>query len=479
MSAGPLCVALLAATIGSAPAPATESIVELIDGHLYTRGEIIIAARDPDAGAIGVAAAAGLIVVDFDEVSGAVLCAVPFARESDMMQRLGRLPQVAFVERNGVGAGGIVPNDTHFVSQWHLRNTGQSGGTVGADIDAVRAWDLETGSTSVIVAVLDTGIDSDHPEFVGRIAPNGFDFVNEDANPEADHAHGTWVSGCIAANADNGFAVAGVDWHCKILPIKVLDQFNGGTNFDLAQGLNYVATLPEVDIVNMSLINYPNSASLQSAVLSASLAGKILAVCAGNGGIGNADVSFPGAYPQSISIGNTTRTDARNPSSGTGVALDFVAPGTSIVTAAHNTNVNTFDSVTGCSFATPNTAGVIALLVGRAETDYGRTLTQADVVELLRRSAEDQVGPPAEDVPGRDNFFGWGRVNAYFAILALDCWVRDLDSSGGVDLADLTRLLANFGLPALPADGDISGDGIVDLRDLTLMLSGFGADCGA
>lgn len=112
-----------------------------------------------------------------------------------MMKAYRKHPSVEYAEPNYMGRGGdIFPNDTFFPIQWHLNNTGQSGGTHDADIDAVEGWQITQGKASVIVAILDTGIRSSHPDFQGRLLP-GYDFVNDDADPEADHPHGIMVTG--------------------------------------------------------------------------------------------------------------------------------------------------------------------------------------------------------------------------------------------------------------------------------------------
>ncbi|MEM7228752.1 MAG: S8 family serine peptidase [Planctomycetota bacterium] len=362
--------------------------------------------------------------------------AVPPGNEVFWMEQLRQAPGVAYAELNGIGSGGAVPNDTHFGSQWHLLNSGQSGGTINADIDADEAWDITTGSTNIVIAVLDTGIDSDQPDFAGRIDPDGMDFVNTDNDPEADHPHGTHVAGCIAANANDSYGVAGVDWNCKILPIKVLNSSNLGTTLDLAEGLNYVATQADVQIVNMSLINYPfQSTTLENAMQNCRNAGQVLIACAGNGGIGNADVSWPGGSTQTIAIGATTRLDTRASFSGTGVALDFVAPGLDIATVNHGSAANSFDLASGCSFATPITAGAVGLLFAYAET-LNVTLDQDLVYQLLQDGAEDEVGPPGEDTPGEDNFFGHGRINIRDSLDELPL-LADCDENGTLDTIDI------------------------------------------
>jgi len=386
----------------------------------YTAGEIIIAPSD-GAALKQMITDRDLTWVDEDIVSGALLVQVPAGSEQQWIDRLSSLGEVAYAERNGIGAGGgqaKFPNDTSFQNQWHHHNTGQVGGTPGADIDSPEAWGMTTGSSDIVVAVLDTGIDTDHPEFAGRIDPDGFDFVNNDSDPEADHPHGTQVSGALGANGNNSFVVAGVDWNCRILPVKVLNSNNMGSTFDLAQGLNYCATQTDVRIISMSLIGFPPSPTLIDALQTARSAGKILIACAGNDGIGDADTSWPGASPDTISIGATTNTDARAGFSGTGAALDFVAPGTDILTAAHGSVLDIPSSANGCSLATPIAAGIASLMLDLAD-QFGMTLSQSDVYDLLQAGAEDEVGPPGEDAPGRDDFFGHGRLNAAASLTQL------------------------------------------------------------
>jgi len=282
---------------------------------------------------------------------GLLLVTLPYGADIEATtQRLAALHGVGFAEPNSTGEGGYIPSDPFFPVQWPLENTGQFGGRPGADIEAVRGWDLTRGSPSVIVAVLDSGLAANHPEFAGRVLP-GFDFVNEDPDPVDDQGHGTLVAGILAANANNAFGLAGVDHNCTLLPVKILNRQNTGTTFDFAQGLVFAADAG-AKAINMSLINYPTSASLRNALDYARDAGCVLIACAGNGGIGDADVSFPGRSALVISVGATTRFDSRALFSGTGAALDVVAPGED-VPATPRVLVSSWGSFSGCSAATP------------------------------------------------------------------------------------------------------------------------------
>jgi len=169
----------------------------------FAPGELLVGPAQSVDALHAALAREGLPIVDTDTRSGVACVRVPVGQEPAWAARLRALRAVAYVETNGIGQGGLVPNDTSFPAQWHLQNTGQSGGLPGADIRATDAWDITTGSTNVVIAVLDTGIDTDHPEFAGRIDPDGYDFVNEDPDPEADHPHGSSVAGCSSNESDH------------------------------------------------------------------------------------------------------------------------------------------------------------------------------------------------------------------------------------------------------------------------------------
>jgi thermitase len=332
---------------------------------------------------------------------------------SAMINGLMRNPRFEFAEPNYIGGGGdFFPDDTYFPDQWHLHNTGGVGATEDADIDAVEGWQFTRGDGSITVAVLDTGIDFAHPEFSGRVLP-GFDLVNGDNDPTFDHPHGVWVSGILAANSDNATSVAGVDHFAQILPIKILGSNNLGSTADLANGL-VIAANQGADVINMSLIGYPLGGTLKNALQFARDADAILVACAGNGGIGDADVSAPGVSPLTISVGATNSHDTRASSSGTGSALDVVSPGISIVTVDPYSYGDSLDLFSGCSAATPIVSGIASLLLS-----IDPLLTHDQVREILTQTADDLVGPPAEDTLGRDDFFGHGRVNLHQALLAV------------------------------------------------------------
>ncbi len=379
-------------------------------------------------------------------------------------ERLSALPEARSVEPDWVGEGGFTVNDTYFSSQWHLDDPD------GHSIQAAAAWDITRGSASIVVALLDTGIDAGHPEFTGRVLP-GMNFVKEtpDSDVTADHPHGLYTAGLLAANADNAFGVAGVDHRCRILPVKVLDQFNKGTVFNLVQGITW-AVDSGARVLSMSLINFPETDSLREALQYARDNGVVLVSCAGNGGAGDADVSWPGASPLCISVGATGHDDKRAAFSGTGQALDLVAPGKDVVTVAPDGTHDGKALFSGCSAATPIVAGIASLLLS-----VDPTFTPEEVQDLLERGADDGVGG-ADDPPGWDLGYGWGRVNAQRSLLLAGTrFVRgDCNADGQVDLTDVVDMLVTLFQTGTELSctvaADVNGDGGVDITDAISLL---------
>ncbi len=326
-----------------------------------------------------------------------------------LAESLKRLPEVDDAHPDWIGEGGeAIPDDTQFGTQWNHRNVGQTGGRIDADMDLTESFSIATGRAETVIAVIDSGIDGDHREFLGRVVPGGFDHVNEDFDPEDDQSHGTSCSGILGARANNRFGISGVAWWPVLVPEKVLNASNSGTNLDLAEGLRHAARAG-VSIANMSLIRYPNNSTLSSAVLFAYDAGVILIGC--NGNDGTAVPNYPASYEQVLATGWSDSNDNRSLSSNFTPGLDVMAPGASVPTVIYNSDVDGKSNFNGCSAATPNATGVAALLHA-----LNPTLRFEELRDTLERTAQDQVGLPSEDLPGRDDYYGYGRINALAAL---------------------------------------------------------------
>ncbi len=297
--------------------------------------------------------------------------------------------------------------------------SGQPNPVVGADVDAVEAWDITTGSSSIVLAVCDTGIDPTNQEFSGRIV-SGYDFVNSDSNPIDDQGHGTNVTGIATMTGNNNFGLAGMDWKCKIMPVKVLDSNNKGTWANLAQGITF-AVDNGADVINMSIGGSNGSQTLYTAIQYAANNGVTMVASMGND---DANVSnYPASYAETIAVGATDLNDHRvrkpftNNSWGSNYAnyIDLVAPGNTMVSARYNNNQSFSWWMGGTSQATPLVSGAATLLLS-----VNPNLSPGNIRSILKNSADDQVGNPSEDVAGFDIFHGAGRLNVHQALLSLN-----------------------------------------------------------
>ena len=314
----------------------------------------------------------------------------------------------------------VIPNDTNFGELWGMYNTGQSGGTPGADISATKAWDIATGSSSIIVAVTDTGVDYTHQDLAANMwkDPNGhfgYDFVNNDSDPMDDEGHGTHVSGTIGAVGNNAIGVTGVCWHVKIMAVKILDANGNGTTSDSISGIEY-AVSNGARVINASW-GYPPGVpisylqTLYDAIAAAQSSGVIFVAAAGNNINNNNDASP--VYPASFDLGNiisvmaTTNTDTQAYYSNYGLtSVDIGAPGGSATGDARDilsTHLGGgYVYMAGTSMATPHVTGACALLLS-----IDPNLTYSDVKQILLDTADSTL--PGLCVSG-------GRLNLFAAV---------------------------------------------------------------
>ncbi len=310
----------------------------------------------------------------------------------------------------------VVPNDPQFSGQWALENR-NLGWLIDTDIDCESAWAITTGSASLIVAILDTGIDLGHPEFAGRMVA-GIDIVNGDASADDDEGHGTACAGIAAAGGNNGVGLAGVAWLVKIMPVKVLDEFGDGNTTLTAQGITWAAD-NGAKILSLSLGGVSGSPTLLAAVDYAHATKGCLLFCA-TGNDNDPSLQFPAAYTNAIGVGALSPCNERkSPSScdgenwwgsNYGVGLEFLAPGVKINTTdirgtAGLSSGDYYSSFNGTSAATPVAAG-IAALVWSARPE----LTNNALLAVLRASCVDM------GANGYDTMTGYGRINAANAL---------------------------------------------------------------
>ena len=303
-------------------------------------------------------------------------------------------PNVAIVTPDFELTTQSIPNDPSFGSLWGLSNNGSQGGLLNADINIEPAWALGT-ATSIVTAVIDTGVDYTHPDLASNIWTNtdevagngidddgngfvddvrGWDFVNNDSDPMDDNGHGTHVAGTIGAVGNNGIGVTGVAWTASIMPLKFLDQSGSGSLSDAIKAIQY-ARVNGAKIINASWGGGGFSSALQSAISQFITSGGLFVAAAGNEATNN-DVtpSYPANYQGVISVGASTRTDTRASFSNYGTSVDVFAPGQSILSTLPG---NRYGSLSGTSMATPQVAGALALLWGQNPTLSATTISQA------------------------------------------------------------------------------------------------------
>ncbi len=332
----------------------------------------------------------------------------------------------------------LEPNDPHYRLQWHY-----------AQLRMDQAWDETTGSSSVVVAVIDTGIVSSHPEFSGRLV-QGFDFISsasrardgngidndpEDAGdlsqPPNSSWHGTHVAGTIGARSNNGSGVAGMDWNCKLMALRALGQ-GGGTSADIMEAVKYAAGLPNAsgttpqgpavprgraDVLNMSL-GGPSSSSVEQQIYADARNAGLFVVCAA-GNDATSTPGYPASYPTNLSVGAVRFDLGLAPYSNTGPTVDVVAPGGDLSVDQNGDNYG--DGVLSCSvdvnrnpifvfengtsMACPHVAGLASLLLA-----IDGTLTPAQLESLITTNARD-LG-----AAGRDDTFGFGLIDPVAAL---------------------------------------------------------------
>lgn len=327
------------------------------------------------------------------------------------------------------------PNDPLFSDQWDLNNTGQYGGTPGADMNATAAWDISTGSASIVIAICDEGVDVDHPDLIGNMV-TGYDAVTADSNPPStpgdsggNDAHGTCCAGIASASGNNGVGVAGINWNAKIMPVRLgFGNYWTATSW-IIDSITW-ATDNGADVQSHSWGGGGASTSIENAFTYSATTGRggLGAACFCASGNDNSVVSYPAKYAGTIAVGATSPCDERkSPSScdgetwwgsNYGPELDIVAPGplvttTDIAGSAGYTSSD-YSTFNGTSSATPHAAGAGGLLLSVAPD-----LTASQVREYMRTTSDDQVGPSNEDTPGFDNYMGYGRVNLENLLLAV------------------------------------------------------------
>jgi subtilisin family serine protease len=396
----------------------------------FVPGEILVKFRtETGLSAAGtILQSQGLRPLEVSSYSGVMRVAVTPGREAEEISALLAQPGVQFAELNHIVTKATIPNDPSFGLQWNLNR-----------IEAPAAWTLQTGSSQVIIAIVDSGIKLTHEDLQAKIWINqdeiagngldddgngfkddrrGWDFCNSgsdtcnsspDNNPEDENGHGTQLAGIAAAAGNNGRGIAGVSWGATLMPVKILDEFAQGTTSNVAEGINY-AVANGADIISLSIgtggsqFPCPGFETVQLAMQNALQKGVLVVVAAGNGNAFN--LTCPAALTEAFAVGATNQADSRWFDSNYGPELDVVAPGDTIYsTTIGTTPTNQYGYFNGTSMAAPHVAGLVALLLSTKPL-----LTPPELRGIIEATADDRGSP------GYDVEYGHGRINARQAL---------------------------------------------------------------
>ncbi len=389
---------------GGGAAAAGESLALRLTPENYARGgyvpgEVVVMLEDPSpyglarllsefSALLAADAVAALQVMAARPQRAAVkLCLRPGTGELEAARALMASPLVRAAEPNIIfRAADTWPDDPYFPQQWGLN------GTWG--VGAGSAWDLQRGSSSLTLAVVDTGVDYGHEDLLERCT-QGWDYHNNDPDPMDDNGHGTMVAGIACAGSDNNKGVAGLDWRARIMPLKALGADGEG---DLEGVVNsiYHAAAGGADVINLSLTSTSYSQELAYAVEYARSAGCVLAAAVGNEG--DTTVNYPAGVDGVIGVASVGPEGRRSWFSNRGPAVDLAAPGETIWGPLPG---NRYASGSGTSEATPFVSAAALLVLA----EYPGS-SPDEVWRRLKDSARD-LG-----APGYDEEYGWGLLDA-------------------------------------------------------------------
>ncbi len=371
------------------------AVILLASSFTYTAQDddsVIVSFADGKYDPAIVSAAGGRVIEEFKSM-GMLYAIVPPTAFASLAQN----PAVEFVESDRQFEVAEEASTSEYSESWALE-----------DIGAEPVHSSNYTGKGIKIAVLDTGVDYNHPE----LAPNykgGYDFINGDDDPMDDNGHGTHVAGILAAARD-GKGIVGVAPDAEIYAIKVSDARGKGSFSGLVKGIDW-SIENGMDVVTMSITGNGGSRALAKAVESAyNEHGLVLVAAVGNG---KGDVLYPAAYEQVIGVGSVTEDNKLSSFSMTGSEVELVAPGSGIKSAAIGGG---YRVSSGTSMATPFVTGAIALLLGSDERAWSNTgmvdgdgvWTNDEVRQVLRYTAKD-LGDK-----GKDDLFGYGLLNLDF-----------------------------------------------------------------
>ncbi|MEM2872942.1 MAG: S8 family serine peptidase [Nitrososphaerales archaeon] len=336
-------------------------------------------------------------------------------------------PLIDFVEEDFRIPPSIIPNDQYYSSQWHL-----------GKILAPQAWDISTGDSNVIIAVLDSGVDPNHPDLSSKLL-QGYNFYDNNYNTTDVYGHGTKVAGVAAALTNNAIGVSSIGWQCSILPLRVTDTNGYAYSSLLTKALIYAADRgAKVAVISFAIFG---GSMISDAAKYFMDKGGLVVAAGGNDNTNHTDSD----NPYIISVSATTSSDSRASFSSYGPYIDLSAPGSSIYTTIRG---GSYGGASGTSFSAPLTAGLAALIFSA-----NPSLTPAQVEQIMESTALD-LGDPGYDV-----YYGYGRIDALGALTL---------ASGFVALKDTEPPSVVITYPS---------DGITVSGSITISVDAYDNDC--
>ncbi len=380
---------LLSAVLSSTRVRAARGETAFEPGYQFVPGRVLVKFREGIGADHARQIIAALGARDADEIAniGVHVLDLPYrASESAFVQSFEARPEVEFAELDRVLAvQQMTPNDPLYPSlnSWSLQK-----------ISGPDAWSITQGSDSVTIAILDTGVDGIHEDLAVKMVP-GWNIYSNNSDTTDPYGHGTMVAGQAAASSNNGLGVTSVAWGCKIMPIRISDDYGYAAFSDIASGLTWAAD-HGARVANVSY-KASDSSTVSRAAGYFQKKGGVVTIAAGNDG------SFDSAAddPNILTVGATDSTDTIFSWSSYGNNQDLVAPGTAYTT--HRGGGYTVG--TGTSASAPMVAGAAALVFS-----INPNFTPDQVQDILKQSADDQ------GAPGWDASYGYGRVNLARAV---------------------------------------------------------------
>jgi len=372
---------------------------------------------------------------------GTQVVSVPAGTVGQSIRRYASHPWVDYAEPDYIAQVVAEPDDPHFDRQWGMHK-----------VEAPAAWDVTTGSSDVIIAILDTGVDQNHPDLKDKIVKNAN--FSESSTVDDVHGHGTHVAGIAAAITNNGIGVAGLGYDSSLMNLKVMGDDGRGRYSWIANGITWAAD-NGAQVINMSVGGTASSTTLEHAVNYAWSKGVVIVAGAGNNG--DSSPFYPAYYANCIAVAATDGHDNRASWSNYGTWVDLAAPGVSIYSTVRGSR---YGNMSGTSMAAPHVAGLAALVFTTVSDTNGSGLLNEEVRARIESTCDD-IG-----VQG----IGAGRINAARAVAA-----GEIEPQPDVDLV----LAAD---PASVAEADttitytytVTNTGQLDLTGIVVTDDDFG-----